>query len=376
MQISKYQRLCFPAAIIFAVTILLLTAPAFAQHYTRTDLTVDVSATSPTAPNQDANLVNSWGLSRSSSSPWWVSDNGMGVATLYNGSGVPQPTGNPLVVTIPLPGGANGASAPTGTAFNFTTAFQVASGLKALFLFVTEDGTISGWNPGADPTHAIIKVPQNGQTPTAIYKGVAIALTAHGPRLYAADFVSGRVQVYDGTFQPVHTEEWAFRDPILKKDFVPFNIQNIGGNLFVTFARREKGSTDEDHGPGLGAAAVFDTNGRLLMRFEHGNWFNAPWGVAQAPADFGVFAHRILIGNFGDGTINAFNPVTGKHEGTLLDASGKQLTIDGLWALSFGNDANAGAALKLFFTAGPNDESDGLLGTITPVASESRGNTE
>lgn len=376
MQISKYQRLCFPTAIIFAVTILLFTTPGFAQHYTRTDLTVDISATSPTAPNQDANLVNSWGLSRSSSSPWWVSDNGMGVATLYNGSGVPQPTGNPLVVTIPLPGGANGTSAPTGTAFNFTSAFQVGSGAKAVFVFVTEDGTISGWNPAVDGTHAIIEVPKNGQPPTAVYKGVALAMTSHGPRLYATDFVSGRVQVYDGNFNRVHTEQWAFRDPTLHKDFVPFNIQNVGGNLFVTFAVRKPGEKDEEHGAGLGAAAIFDTDGRLLMRFQHGNWFNAPWGVAQAPADFGVFAHRILIGNFGDGTINAFNSVTGKHEGTLLDASGNQLTIDGLWALSFGNDANAGAALKLFFTAGPNDESDGLLGTITPVASESRGNTE
>lgn len=375
MQISKRQYHRLSAAMIFAVTILLLTAPAFAQHYTRTDLTVDVSATSPTAPNQDANLVNSWGLSRSSSSPWWVSDNGMGVATLYNGSGVPQPA-TPLIVTIPLPGGASGTAAPTGTAFNFTSSFQVASGLKALFLFVTEDGTISGWNPGADATHAIIKVPQNGQAPTAVYKGVALAMTAQGPRLYATDFVSGRVQVYDGNFNRVHTEEWAFRDPTLKKNFVPFNIQNVGGNLFVTFAVRRPGEKDEEHGPGLGAAAIFNTDGRLLMRFEHGNWFNAPWGVAEAPADFGVFAHRILIGNFGDGTINAFNAVTGKHEGALLDQNGNLLTIDGLWALSFGNDANAGAALRLFFTAGPNDENDGLLGNITPVASESRGNTE
>jgi uncharacterized protein (TIGR03118 family) len=376
MPTFEHQRRRFFAAILCAATTLLLTMPALAQHYTRTDLTVDVSATSLGAPNQDANLVNSWGLSRSSGSPWWVSDNGTGVSTLYNGSGVPQPAGKPLIVTIPLPGGANGASAPTGTAFNFTSAFQVAPGLKSLFMFVTEDGTISGWNPGADATHAIIKVPQNGQKPTAVYKGVALAMTPHGPRLYATDFVSGRVQVYDGNFNGVHTEEWAFRDPTLKKDFVPFNIQNVGGNLFVTFAVRKPGEKDEEHGPGLGGAAIFNSDGRLLTRFERGNWFNAPWGIAQSPADFGVFAHRILIGNFGDGTINAFNAVTGKHEGALLDANGNLLIIDGLWALSFGNDANAGAALKLFFTAGPNDESNGLLGNITPVASESRGNTE
>lgn len=372
MQISKHQFHPVSTAIVLAVTISLLAAPAFAQHYTRTDLTADVSATSPTAPNLDANLVNAWGLSRSSGSPWWISDNGTGLSTLYNGGGVPQS----LVVTIPLPAGASGNAAPTGTAFNFTSAFQVGAGAKAIFLFVTEDGTISGWNPTVDATHAVIEVPKNGQKPTAIYKGVAIAMTSRGPRLYATDFVSGRVQVYDGTFQRVHTEEWAFRDPRLPRDFVPFNIQNIGGNLLVTFASRQKGSHDEDHGPGLGAAAIFDTDGRLLMRFERGNWFNAPWGVVEAPADFGAFAHRILIGNFGDGTIQAFNAVTGKHEGALLDNTGKMLTIDGLWALSFGNDAAAGAALKLYFTAGPNDEGDGLLGNITPVGSESRGNTE
>ena len=372
MSKSTQQRHWFFAAIMSAAIFLLLATPGFAQHYTRTDLTVDVSATSQTAPNHDANMVNAWGLARSSTSPWWVSANGTGLATLYNGSGVPQS----LVVTIPLPPGGSGNAAPTGTVFNFTSAFQVGAGAKALFLFVTEDGTISGWNPGVDGTHAIIEVPKNGQAPKAVYKGVALAMTEQGPRLYATDFVSGKIQVYDGNFQRVHTEEWAFRDPRLKKDFVPFNIQNIGGNLLVTFAVRTPGEEDEQHGPGLGAAAIFDTEGRLLLRLQRGNWFNAPWGATQAPADFGVFAHRILIGNFGDGTINAFNAVTGKHEGTLLNADGSPLAIDGLWALSFGNDANAGAALKLFFTAGPNDEGNGLLGNITPVGSESRGNTE
>lgn len=357
-----------PLPLLLTAT-LLLSLPAFAQHYTRTDLTADVSATSPSPVITDANLVNAWGLTRSSTSPWWIADNGTGLSTLYNGVGTPQS----LVVTIPLPPGASGAAAPTGNAFNYTSVFNVADGKKAIFLFVTEDGTISGWNPTADPTHAIIKV---NNSKTAIYKGLAIADAASGPRLYATNFKSGRVEVYNGAFSPVHTEEWAFRDPRLKKDFVPFNIQNIGGNLLVTFASRTKGSEDEDHGPGLGAAAIFDTEGRLLLRLEHGNWFNAPWGVAASPADFGMFSHRILIGNFGDGTINAFNAVTGKHEGTLLDSTGSWLVIDGLWALQFGNDANAGSAQKLFFTAGPNDEKDGLFGNITPVASEQRGSTE
>lgn len=350
----------------------LLTLPAFAQHYTRTDLTADVSATSTMQVIPDANLVNPWGLARSSGSPWWVSDNGTGLSTLYNGSGSPQQ----LVVTIPLPQGQTGNAAPTGTVFNFTNAFQVGPGAKAIFLFVTEDGTISGWNPGVDGTHAVIKVPKDGKTTSAIYKGVTIAMSASGPRLYATNFESGKVEVYDGNFQRVQTEEWAFRDPILKKSFVPFNIQNIGGNLLVTFAHKTNGSNDEDHGPGLGAAAMFDTQGRLLMRFERGNWFNAPWGAAAAAGDFGVFAHRILIGNFGDGTIHAFNAVTGKFEGTLLNPNGSVLTIDGLWAIAFGNDATAGSALKLYFTSGPDGESHGILGNITPVAAEQRGNAE
>jgi uncharacterized protein (TIGR03118 family) len=357
-----------PLPILLSVT-LLLALPAVAQHYNRTDLTADVSATSPNQVLTDANLVNAWGLTRSSTSPWWVADNGTGVSTLYNGIGAPQP----LVVTIPLPPGASGNAAPTGTVFNYTSTFNVADGKKAIFLFATEDGTISGWNPAADPTHAIIKV----KLPkTAIYKGLAIADASDGSRLYATNFKSGKVEVYNGNFYPVHTQEWAFRDPRLKKDFVPFNIQNIGGNLLVTFASRTKGSTDEDHGPGLGAAAIFDPEGRLLLRLEYGNWFNAPWGVAATPADFGAFSHRILIGNFGDGNIHAFNAVTGKHEGALLDAAGNRLLIDGLWALQFGNDANAGSAQKLFFTAGPGDENHGLLGNITPVANEQRGSTE
>jgi uncharacterized protein (TIGR03118 family) len=363
---SKLNSRLLPALLAVAV---LFALPAFAQHYTQTNLTADVSATSPTPVNPDANLVNAWGLTRSSTSPWWIADNGTGLSTLYNGTGVPQQ----LVVTIPLPDGASGTSAPTGTVFNYTSVFNVADGKKAIFLFATEDGTISGWNPTADATHSIIKVKE---PKTAIFKGLAIADAAGGPRLYATNFKSGRVEVFNGNFYPVHTAEWAFRDPRLKKDFVPFGIQNIGGNLLVTFASRTKGAEDEDHGPGLGAAAIFDTDGRLLMRLEYGNWFNAPWGATASPADFGFFSHRILVGNFGDGAIHAFNAVTGKHEGALLDSTGKAIQIDGLWALQFGNDANAGSALKLFFTAGPGDENHGLFGNITPIASEQRGSTE
>jgi len=199
-----------------------------------------------------------------------------------------------------------------------------------------------------------------------------------GPKFYTTNFQSGRVEVFDASFNKLHLDDDAFRLHGLSDDYAPFNIQNVGGNLVVTFAHREEGSKDEDHGAGLGFVGVFDRRGRLLLRLEHGPWFNAPWGVALAPGDFGLFSHRLLIGNFGDGTINAFNLMTGKHEGTMLDDTTSQaLVIDGLWALSFGGDAaNNGLATTLYFTAGPNDENDGLLGNLTAVASEQPGNSE
>jgi len=205
----------------------------------------------------------------------------------------------------------HGRLAPTGVAFNPTTSFPVAPNVKAVFLFVTEDGTISGWNPGVNPNAIVIK-DRGGK---AIYKGCAIAQGTSGPKFYPTNFQSGRVEVFDANFNKLHLDDDAFRLHGLSHDYAPFNIQNVGGNLVVTFAHREEGSKDEDHAPGLGFVGVFDHRGRLLLRLEHSPWFNAPWGVALAPGDFGLFSHRLVIGNFGDGTINAFNLMTGKHEG-------------------------------------------------------------
>lgn len=341
----------------------------FAQHYTQTNLTADVAATA-SAPNLDPNMVNPWGISRSSTSPFWLSDNGTGLSTLYTGTGATQS----LVVTIPTPNGT-GTAAPSGTVWNYSTSFNVAPGKPAVFLFVTEDGTISGWNPGVDGTHAILVV---NRSKKAIYKGCALAQTKNGVFLYATNFKTGKVEVFDGNFNLVREQElefpgedWRFRN------FVPFNIQNVGGNLVVTFARREPGSTDEDHGAGLGAAAIFDTNLRLVTFMQYGSWFNAPWGVVLAPADFGPFSHRLLIGNFGDGTIHAFNFATGEHVGEMLAPDGTMLAIDGLWGLTFGSGAkNSGLPTELFFTAGPNGENNGLFGKLTATATEQLGNTE
>jgi uncharacterized protein (TIGR03118 family) len=210
----------------------------------------------------------------------------------------------------------------------------------------------------------------------AIFKGCAIATTGNGSRLYATNFKTGNVEVYNGSFQRVLREE-RFKDTTLPPNFVPFGIQNVGGNIVVTFAQRDPGSKDENHGPGLGAVRVFDTDGHLLLRLQHGMFLNAPWGIAMAPGDFGTFNHRILIGNFGDGTIDAFNAFSGRFEGTLLDPSGAPLAIDGLWALSFAGDPTQnGSPTDLYFTAGPNDESDGIFGKINATATEQRGNSE
>jgi uncharacterized protein (TIGR03118 family) len=356
-----------------------------AQHYARTDLTANSASVSAKAANIDANLLNAWGLSRATTSPWWISDNGAGVSTLSDGAGVPQPTTTPqpLVVTIPLPPPDNSSGAattsegktstPTGTVFNYTSDFEVAPGKKAIFLFVTEDGTISGWNPTVKPTEAVIKVNRSGK---AVYKGCTLVQTEFGTFLYVTNFKSGRIEVYDSKFQRVHALDHSFRNGHLPHDFVPFNIQNIGGSIVVTFAKREPGSNDEEHGPGLGFVAIFDPFGQLIRRLDHGPFLNAPWGVALAPSDFGAFSHRLLIGNFGDGTIHAFNVVSGDFEGTLLDAGGQSLTVDGLWALSFGSNGPSGSAIELYFTAGPNDENDGLFGKIAPDPAEQKGNNE
>ncbi len=371
MPISADRRLML-AATFFA---LLMPTVSSAQKYHRTDLTTDSSSVSG-APNVDPQLLNPWGMSRGSGGPWWISDNGAGLTTVYDGAGAPFVPGgasSPLVVKIATPDGT-GTAAPTGTAFNSTSGFQVGGG-KAVFLFVTEDGTISGWNPAANFASTIIIKNNSGK---AVYKGCAIATPSFGPRFYATNFQSGRVEMYNANFARVEPgNTTAFTIPGLPSGYAPFNIQNVGGNLVVTFAHRAPGSLDEDHGAGLGYAGVFSPTGKLLLTLQHGPWFNAPWGIAMAPGDFGKFTHRLLIGNFGDGTVHAFNTATGKHEGAMLDdTTGMTLVVHGLWGLSFGGDStNDGMATSLYFTAGPNDEADGVLGTLT-AASDQPGNSQ
>lgn len=337
--------------------------PALAQHYKQTNLVSDQPGVATTT---DGNLVNPWGLSRSSTSPWWASDNGSGLATLYAGTGTPAS----LVVTIPTGDpDASSTGSPTGTVFNGTTGFTLATGKPALFMFVTEDGTISGWNPGVQPKTAVIEVNTKN---ASVFKGAALA-SVNFPNgtsetfLYVADFRKGRIQVYDSSFHHVTLMEEMFRDERVPHGFAPFNVQNIGGDLYVTFAKQDDQKHDPVEGAGLGFVNVYSPLGFFERRLEHGWWLNAPWGVAMAPGDFGIYSHDLLVGNFGSGLIDVFDPATGEFKGMLNDASNHAITIDGLWALSFGSGGTSGSATALYFSAGPDGEQHGLFGTITPV---------
>ena len=323
---------------------------------------------------QDPNLVNAWGLSHSPTGPWQVSDNGTGLSTRYKSNGMRVPP----AVTIPLPGGGPGGAA-TGNVFNSTSDFVVtedsASG-PSHFMFATEDGTVSGWNPVVDSTHAIIAVDRStvshGGFVGAVYKGLALVQSSSGNFLFATNFRFGTVEKFDAQFQLVQS----FTDAQLASDcpipgpppqcFAPFGIQNIGGNLYVTFALQNAVHHDDVGGAGNGFVDVFDTDGNLIRRLASQGTLNSPWGLALAPAKFGTFSHDLLVGNFGDGRINAFHPSTGAFLGQLQDQNGLPITINGLWGLAFGNGGLAGDTNTLFFAAGLNDEADGLFGSIEP----------
>ncbi len=365
----------FKSSLFLGLVVLLLPALTFAQHYKETDLVSNIMGK---APNFDPNLKNPWGLTRSSSSPWWVGNNNSGTSTLYDGKGnlfPPRGKGGPLVVTVPPPGFAPGTqSAPTGVVFNGSpTDFLLAPGKQAIFIFTTEDGTISGWNPGVNPptsvTNAMLKVDNsdNGSANGAVYKGMTSGEVGGKRFLYVTNFRAARVEVYDTNFKRVHLGEDAFEAEGVPDGFAPFNIQNIGGTIFVTYAKQNAARHDDVKGDGLGFVHIFTTSGRHIGHLQHGPWMNAPWGVVWTTRDFGEFSNAILVGNFGSGWIAAFNGFTYKFLGFLKNPDNAIMTIDGLWSLTFGNDATAGPANTLFFTAGINAEKDGVFGTITPV---------
>jgi uncharacterized protein (TIGR03118 family) len=326
----------------------------FGPGYTVTPLVSDEQGV---APMTDPNLVNAWGLVAGPATPWWVANNGTNTSTLYDGLGTlfPPPPNGPLVVSVP--------GAPTGTVFNGGANFKVSNGtvdVASKFIFATEGGTILGW-PG-NQTNAVQAV--DSSPSGAVYKGLAI----DGDMLYATDFANGKVDVFDGSWNPV-VMPGAFTDPFMPSGYGPFGIQNLNGNIFVTYAKQQAGSTDERAGHGLGIVDEYSPTGAFEQRVGSFGGLNAPWGVAWAPADgFGTHSGELLVGNFGDGRINLFvQQPSGQwlSDSQLRDHGGHRITIDGLWGLAFGNGAFNAPTTSLYFTAGPDDESHGLFGTIT-----------
>jgi uncharacterized protein (TIGR03118 family) len=373
-------------AVTIATVALLNPPPASAtdngiatRSYVKTNLVSDIAGM---ARVTDPHLKNPWGMAASPNtptspgSPLWVSDNHAGVSTLYDGAGNPQPSSsNPLVVSIPAPpsAGPDAVGAPDGMAFStfdraasdFVIKKDGVSG-PSFFLWATEDGTIAGWNPSVDAAHAVIAVDRSTERDSAgdvgaVYKGLALVATPTGKLLYASNFRFGTVEAFDSSFGLVNS----FTDPTVPAGFAPFGIHNIGGQLYVTFALQKPGKMDDDARPGNGFIDVFAPNGTLLQRFASRGKLDSPWAVTLAPSSFGVFGGDILVGNFGDGRINAFDPSSGAFLGQLREAAGP-LTISGLWGLRFGTGAFGLDTNTLYFTAGINDEADGLLGDIVP----------
>jgi uncharacterized protein (TIGR03118 family) len=343
------------------------------RAYRQTNLVSDIPGL---AAHTDPNLRNAWGTSTGPGLPIWVSDNASGVTTLYDGHGNPQPGSgaNQLVVTIPAPpsAGPGADGKPDGTVFNPTAGGFVVSkdgvSASARFLFATEDGTIAGWAPSVDRTRAIVAVDRSTVTDAAgdvgaLYKGMALVDTGSGKFLYATNFRFGTVDVFDSNFALVNS----FSDPTVPAGFAPFGIHNIGGNLYVTFAKQDAGKEDDAAGPGNGFVDVFAPNGDLVQRVASRGQLDSPWAVTLAPSTFGAFGGDILVGNFGNGRINAFDPSTGQALGQLRSHSGP-ITIPGLWGLRFPTGSLNVVPNALYFTAGPNDETDGLLGNIVPAA--------
>jgi uncharacterized protein (TIGR03118 family) len=335
------RRCSLTLTVCLGIALVLGSVPALAQY----QLTNLVSNQVGTAKHTDPLIVNAWGLVHAAGSPFWVADNGSGWSTLYNGAGKAKS------LRVLIPSTVNGPGSPTGIVFNGSSDFQF-QGWAALFMFATLDGTISAWAPQVDLNQAFIQV--NNSASGAVYTGLAISSKASGNRLFAADVVNNKVDVYDATFNHVTS----FTDSGLPAGFTPFGIQDINGVVYVAFA-------DSSGGRG-GFIDTFDENGTLLKRLVQGGRLNQPWGIAVAPVDFGPLSNTLLVSNnTNTGTINAYNPLTGQFVGTVKDTNGKPIVIDQLWGIEFGGGtANNGRKNQLFFTAGPSNNLAGTFGVI------------
>ena len=348
------RMLAVAASVVVAIPTLLSAANIPGNSFHQHNLVSDLSGL---ADFTDPNLVNPWGVSFSATSPFWVSDNGTGLSTLYNSVGVKQG----LVVTIPPAPGQMGPSAPTGQVFNPNTSnFQGAH-----FIFATENGTIASWSGGSNAVISVDNSPAD-----AIYKGLAMANSGSAAYLYATDFHNGKIDVFDSSFMPT-TLAGSFTDPSLPSGYAPFNIAASGNRLYVTYALQDAQREDDVPCPGCGFVDVFDTDGNFIQRLVSMGALNSPWGLAWAPSGFGSFAGDLLVGNFGDGTINVFDPSNGNWIAQLRDANGNVITNLGLWEITFGNGGNGGSTGTLYFTAGipgpDNIEDHGLFGSLAPT---------
>jgi uncharacterized protein (TIGR03118 family) len=339
-----------------------LAHPFASEGYRQTNLVSDVPGL---ARRTDPQLVNAWGLSFSPTGPLWISAAGTGVSVVYDREGKPFPRHSPLVVTIPSAEPGEG-SEPTGQVFNGTADFVIpGSASPARFIFVTEQGTLAGWNPAVNPTQAILVV--DNSAAGAVYTGVELANSGGQNFVYAANLAQGTIDVFDTNFSPV--AGFPFVDPGLPAGYAPFNVRSVGGLLVVAYALTDD-EGEEVPGPGNGLVDVFTTDGAFVRRLISQGALDAPWGLALAPHSFGQFRDALLVGNFGDGKINAYNPTTGAFLGALSNAHHKPIVIEGLWAITFGSGAHnavAGRADTLYFTAGPDDETHGLFGEIRPI---------
>jgi uncharacterized protein (TIGR03118 family) len=353
--------LCAPAVLTLAIAATAAAQNADSGVYRQRNLVSDGFIG---AEHVDPHLINAWGVAFNPFGFVWVADADGNVSTLYDGDG----NVNPLVVQIPTATASTGGN-PTGIVFNGSNGFIVTQGAlsgASRFLFATENGVIAGWAPNVDGTHAIRAV--DSSAGGAIYKGLALSAGGNGQLLYATDFYNARVDVFDSTFHPASLPAGAFTDPKLPAGYAPFGIQALGGDIYVTYAKQNADRDEEVAGHGLGFVDVYDPNGRLLRRVASHGQLNAPWGLALAPAGFGGFSNALLVGNFGDGHINAYDPMFGESLGSLRGANSRPIEIEGLWGIAFGNGLLHQPVDTLFFASGPDDEEHGLYGRLDPVA--------
>jgi uncharacterized protein (TIGR03118 family) len=366
MKFSSHRNLLRVAQFALLASVVTLAAcggnddnPNMGPGYVASNLVSDVNAASNpySGAHTDTNLVNAWGVAFNPQGFVWVADNATSKSTLYDGNGVPQT----LVVSIPA--GTAGPAKPTGIVFSGTQSFAVSQGGvtgPSRFIFAGESGTIAGWAPNVNMTNAVTVL--DGAASGKIYKGLAVGSNAGADRLFAADFHNGVVDVFDATFTPV---AGGFVDPNLPAGYAPFGIQVIGSLVYVAYAKQDAAAEDDVAGAGLGMVNTFDLAGNLVKRLiPAGGNLNAPWGMAMAPANFGAFSNALLVANFGDGRINAYDATTGAALGTLATPAGTPIVIDGLWGIAFGNGLNSQPVNTLFFAGGPADETHGVYGRI------------